>query len=225
MSAGFSFVSDYGTQIIDQNFCMLEYRGKYTVTLSPTGTVTTPGYQGEVLAIGASDYPVAIVGRSGNTWSLRSVGAAPGSSIPSQMVTVYLFALPDQVSPVSHSGLIVYTAEGLLAFNSAKNYMRVVQVASGSNSALSISAAQGNYAAVAAGSPASGVFVKFEYDGTYYKSIWQMVPAIKVTQSTAALSMGSTYLVGTQQNWSGSSGALLRPTGSATLALIDVSGL
>lgn len=225
MSAGFSFLSDYGTSLIDQDYSMLEFRGKYTLALTPDGVVTTPGYVGEVLAIGASDYPVALVGKSGNTWSFRTASMSVADQ-PSQTVTVYLFALPDQVSPVGTAGLMVYRADGAVAYNSLKRYMRVVDVATGSNSTLSVSAVAGDYAALVCGSPASGLFVQYRYeDSVYFREIYQLAPSVKASVSGAALSMGIGRLIGSRPGWSGSAGPIIRASGGASLVLIDVSDL
>ncbi|MDR3427907.1 hypothetical protein [Silvimonas sp.] len=132
MNAGLQVFNNANVLQIDAAYSNFEYKGKYTVALTspgasqnPAGSLTTPGYANEVLAIGGSASPVALTGRSGNTWTFEAppVGATVASN---QSVTVYLYAKADTALPAHGTGLVVLDASGAVTYNSALQYMKVV---------------------------------------------------------------------------------------------------
>ena len=129
VNAGLEIYNNANVLQIDANYSNLEFKGKYAVVLTssgknPVGTLTTPGYAGEVLAIGAAPSPVALTGRSNNVWSLEAL-PVNGAAAPNQTITVYLFAKATAAVPAHAAGLVVLEASGAVTYSSATPYMKV----------------------------------------------------------------------------------------------------
>ena len=130
MTTGIQVYNDYGSILVDENYSNLAVRQKGSATISSYGYITTfkvPNCTSPMVAVQASNGLA-----NASTW-LDSDGTTLNVYIggdPGTAVTWWVFDVP--INPASY-GLVIYKSDGSLAFDATKQYIRIVDVVSGSD--------------------------------------------------------------------------------------------
>lgn len=127
MTAGVAVYNDSGTLLFDENCQNL------AVFAAGTGTISSLGYINS-FQVANCKYPLLAIKANGRAWGTTTF-AADGTTVnvfisgdPGVQVTWYLF---DRTVTASNYGLVVYRADGSIAFDAAQKNARVVDVWTG----------------------------------------------------------------------------------------------